>query len=70
MSELKKTLSFGGLAVLLGVVALVSAPGRATPDAFFDIGDTFFPTSPIQTRPPHSRSSSSTARPRPRCRFR
>ncbi len=43
MSELKKTLSLGGLAVLLGLVALVSAPGRATPDAFFDIGEAFFP---------------------------
>lgn len=43
MSELRKTLSLGGAAVLLGVVALVSAPGRATPDAFFDIGEAFFP---------------------------
>ena len=43
MSEIKKTLSIGGVAVLLGVVALVSAPRRAVPDAFFDVGEPFFP---------------------------
>ena len=43
MTEIRKTLSFGGIAVLLGVVALVSAPRRAVPDAFFDVGEPFFP---------------------------
>ena len=43
MSELKRTMSFGGVAILLGVAALVSTPGRATPDAFFDVGEPFFP---------------------------
>ena len=43
MSELKTTMSFAGLAILLGIVALVSAPRRAIPDAFFDIGEAFFP---------------------------
>ncbi len=43
MSELKKTMSFGGIALLVGVLALVTAPRRATPDAFFDIGEPFFP---------------------------
>ena len=43
MSELKKTLSIAGIAVLLGAVAMVSAPRRAAPDAFFDVGEPFFP---------------------------
>ena len=43
MSELKKTLSIAGIAVLLGAVAIVSAPRRAAPDAFFDVGEPFFP---------------------------
>ena len=43
MSESKKTLTMAGVAVLLGVVALVSAPRRAMPDAFFDVGEAFFP---------------------------
>ena len=43
MSELKKTLSVAGVAVLLAVVAVVSSPRRATPDAFFDVGEPFFP---------------------------
>ena len=43
MSEIRKTLSMGGIAVLLGVVALVSAPRRAVPYAFFDVGQPFFP---------------------------
>ena len=42
MSELKTTMSFAGIAVLLGVVALVSAPRRTAPDAFFDVGEPFF----------------------------
>ena len=43
MSELRKTLTFAGVAVLLGVGALVSAPRRTAPDAFFDVGEPFFP---------------------------
>lgn len=43
MSELKKTLMVAGVAVLLGVVAVVSAPRPAVPDAFFDVGEPFFP---------------------------
>lgn len=36
-------MSFGGVAILFGIVALVSAPKRTAPDAFLDIGDPFFP---------------------------
>ena len=43
MSELKKTTVFGGAAILLVVLALVTGPRRAAPDAFFDVGETFFP---------------------------
>ena len=43
MTEIKKTLITAGVAVLLGVVALVSAPRRSLPDAFFDVGQPFFP---------------------------
>ena len=43
MSELRKTVTVLGVAVLLAAVAAVSAPRRATPDAFFDVGELFFP---------------------------
>ena len=43
MSELKKTTVFGGAALLLVALALVTGPRRAVPDAFFDVGETFFP---------------------------
>ena len=43
MSELNKTTVFGGAAVVLVVLALLTAPRRAAPDAFFDVGETFFP---------------------------
>jgi hypothetical protein len=43
MSELKKTLTFAGVAVLLGVIAVVTAPRRSAPEAFFDAGQRFFP---------------------------
>ena len=43
MSELKKTTVFGGAAVVLVVLALLTGPRRAAPDAFFDVGETFFP---------------------------
>ena len=43
MSELKKTLSFSGAAVVLFSLALLSGPRRMAPDAFFDVGQPFFP---------------------------
>ena len=43
MGELTKTTVMVGVAALLVVVALGSAPSRAVPDAFFDVGETFFP---------------------------
>ena len=43
MSELKKTLIFGGTAVVLLLLALVTAPRQVTPDAFQDQGEAFFP---------------------------
>jgi hypothetical protein len=43
MSEIGKTLSFGGAAVVLALLALLTAPVRSTPDAFLDRGDPFFP---------------------------
>lgn len=42
MSERKKTLSVVGIAIAAAVVALVSAPRRTVPDAFFDVGEPFF----------------------------
>ena len=43
MGELKKTAFFAVSAITLAVLALVITPRRATPDAFFDVGETFFP---------------------------
>ncbi len=43
MSELQKTVMFGGAAVVLVALALVTGPRRAVPEAFFDVGETFFP---------------------------
>ena len=43
MGELKKTTVFGGAAILLMALALLTAPRRAVPDAFFDVDETFFP---------------------------
>jgi hypothetical protein len=43
MSETGKTLTFGAVAVLLVVVALVSTPPKITPDDFLDQGEAFFP---------------------------
>jgi len=43
MSEIKKTAIFGGVAIVLALVALVSAPRRVVPDAFLDRGEAFFP---------------------------
>ena len=42
MDELKKTTIFAVSAITLAVLALVITPRRATPDAFFDVGETFF----------------------------
>ena len=42
MSELKKTSMFGGAAIVLVALALLTTPRRAEPDAFFDVGQTFF----------------------------
>lgn len=43
MSELKKTTMFGGAAILLVALALLPVPGRAVPEDFSDVGETFFP---------------------------
>jgi len=43
MSEIKKTAIFGGVALVLALLALVSAPRRVVPDAFLDRGEAFFP---------------------------
>ena len=43
MSELKKTTTFGGAAMLLVALALLTVPPRAVPADFSDVGETFFP---------------------------
>ena len=43
MTESKRTMSFVGVAVVFCIVALASAPRRTVPDAFFGVGDPFFP---------------------------
>lgn len=43
MSETRRTLIFGGVALGLAALALVTAPRRATPDALTDRGELFFP---------------------------
>ena len=43
MTELEKTTAFGGAAILVVALALGTAPSRSAPDAFFDVGETFFP---------------------------
>ncbi len=43
MSEIKKTMTFGGVALFLALLALVTAPRVSTPDAFVDRGEAFFP---------------------------
>lgn len=44
MSETKKTLTFGGVALALAVLAfLFNLPGGSAPDEFFDKGEEFFP---------------------------
>ncbi len=43
MNELKKTMVFGGVAIVLALLAFVTAPSRVTPDAFLDKDELFFP---------------------------
>ena len=43
MSEIKKTLIFGAVAVVLALAAWASSPRSVTPDAFLDQGEQFFP---------------------------
>ena len=41
--ETKKTLIFAGVAIVLSLLAVVTAPRRITPNAFLDQGELFFP---------------------------
>jgi hypothetical protein len=43
MSEGKKTILYGGLALVAALVAYLSAPVSRTPDVFYDVGEEFFP---------------------------
>ena len=43
MSETRKTMTYGGVAILLVLVAFLTAPRKSTPDAFVDRGEPFFP---------------------------
>lgn len=43
MNEMRKTIIYLGAAVVLVLVAVVTAPKRVAPDAFFDQGEPFFP---------------------------
>ncbi|MEE2635993.1 MAG: DUF4340 domain-containing protein [Acidobacteriota bacterium] len=43
MTELEKTTAFVGAAVLVVALAMATAPSRNAPEAFFDVGETFFP---------------------------
>ena len=43
MSELKITQRIAGAAIVLGLLAFATTPGRVAPDAFFDVGEPFFP---------------------------
>ncbi len=43
MGETKKTMTWAGAAVLLLVLAFLTAPRGVTPDAFLDQGEAFFP---------------------------
>jgi len=43
MSEIRKTILFCAVAVVLAALALVTGPRRVTPDAFVDQGEPFFP---------------------------
>lgn len=43
MKETKKTAIFAGIAVVLALLAFITAPGKVTPEAFLDQGEPFFP---------------------------
>lgn len=43
MNEIQKTMTFIGVAAVLGLIALLVAPGNPTPEAFSDRGEEFFP---------------------------
>jgi hypothetical protein len=43
MNENKKTITIGGVALCLALLALIMSPRTVTPDAFFDQGEVFFP---------------------------
>ena len=43
MSETKKTMSFTAVALAVALLAWLTAPSPATPDAFLDRGEAFFP---------------------------
>ena len=43
MSETRRTLIFVGVALVLAVLAVITAPKRITPNAFVDQGEAFFP---------------------------
>jgi hypothetical protein len=43
MSEMRTTATFGGVALGLLLIAVLTAPERLTPDDFFDRGEVFFP---------------------------
>jgi len=43
MNETRKTMIFGGAALFLALLALITSPGKVTPDAFLDQGELFFP---------------------------
>jgi len=43
MNEKKKTMIYAGVAVALVLLAIITAPRKIKPDAFFDQGEPFFP---------------------------
>ncbi|MDZ7344827.1 MAG: DUF4340 domain-containing protein, partial [candidate division KSB1 bacterium] len=43
MNETQKTLIFGGVAIVLALLAILTAPRKITPGAFLDQGEPFFP---------------------------
>ncbi|MDA2933917.1 DUF4340 domain-containing protein [Acidobacteria bacterium AH-259-D05] len=43
MSEIQKTMTLAGVAILLVLSALLTAPTKITPDTFLDRGEPFFP---------------------------
>lgn len=43
MNETKKTMIFGGVAVVLVLLTFITSPRKVTPNAFLDQGEAFFP---------------------------